>query len=380
MIQTSFDTERMRNAIRLAEKHWNYLHTIPEKAYQEYKTTDYLKKVCTEYPVEFLDLGMETGLAAYLDAGREKTVALRADIDAVPTEHETKHLCGHDGHTATLLGSLHYLCGMKENLPYNILFIFQAAEEPTTGAKTMLEHGLLDKLPDKPFRLFGIHNRPEIDCGDVVLHKGPLMAEKSNLVLEFIGHFGHGSAPQLCIDPIMAAGAFISGIQTIVSRNINPLEPAICALNSVTAGKPDGSAPETALLTGTIRSFSRDVHARMEERVRQLAKSTAEAYECGYRLDLIPMVPAVRNSEEMYQVAFKAAEAALGREHITDCAPCLASEDFAVLGQEIPSFFFWVGSGTPGKANAAWHDPAFRLDPHYLESAIPVLVAAALTV
>ena len=118
----------------------------------------------------------------------------------------------------------------------------------------------------------------------------------------------------------------------------------------------------------------------MENRVRQLAESTAEAYECGCDISIVHAVPAVDNSEEIYRVALRAAEQAVGKEHIVDSRACLASEDFAVFGEEIPSFFYWVGSGTPGKKCASWHDPAFCVDPHYTETAVPVLCASALTV
>ena len=372
------DRELMQEAVRLAEGHRDYLHTVPEMALNEYETTAYIRKMCEGYPVEMIDLGMETGAVCLLDGGHINTVALRADIDAVPTEHGPKHLCGHDAHTATLLGAMHYLCAVKNELPYNVLFIFQPAEEGTRGAKTLLEHGLLDALPERPIRIFGIHNRPEVDCGKVVVHRGPLMSEKSVFTIRFIGKAGHGSLPHKCVDPIVAAGSFICGLQSVVSRNVDPFKPVICALNSVNGGRADNSAPETAELTGNIRSFDHDTHVRVSERVKKLAESTAEAYECKCEADIIPMVPAVNNSRDMYRIALEAAEEAVGSENITDSEPCLASEDFAVYGTEIPSFFYWVGSGIPGKENAPWHDPAFCMDPRYMETAVPVLCASAI--
>lgn len=368
----------MKEAVSLAEGYWNDLHDMPEKAFEEMRTTEYIRKVCAEYPLDIIDIGMQTGLVCYLDAGQSGTVALRTEIDAVPTEHGPVHLCGHDAHMSAMLGAVHYLCAVREALPCNVLFIFQPAEEGTHGAKAMLEHGLLDKIPQRPARIFGIHNRPEVNCGDVVVHKGPLMSEKSVFSVRLTGVAGHGSLPHKCVDPIVAAGTLICSLQTIVSRNIDPFEPVICTINSVYAGMSDNSAPETATLTGYIRSFSHDAHERMTGRLKDLAEGIAVSYECRCDLDITHMVPAVVNSEEMYAVALRAAQAAAGADHIVDSEPSLASEDFAVLGTEIPSFLYWAGSGTPGTDSRPWHDSCFRMDPHYMETAVPLLCASVL--
>ena len=375
-----FDKSIMTEAVNLADKHRKVLHSIPESAFEEHRTTAYIKETCAAYPLKLIDIGMETGAVYYLDAGRDETVALRTDIDALPTEQGPRHLCGHDAHAGTMLGAIHYLCAVRKDLPYNVLFVFQPAEEGTRGAKAMLDHGLLEKVPQRPVRIFGIHNRPEVDCGDVVVHKGPLMSEKNIFRITFKGVPGHGSLPHKCVDPIVAAASFVTGLQTVVSRNADPFEPVICTVNSLTAGAPDIPVPKEAVVTGYFRSFDHETHIRMENRVRQLAESTAEAYECGCDISIVHAVPAVDNSEEMYRMALRAAEQAVGKEHIVDSRACLASEDFAVFGEEIPSFFYWVGSGTPGKKCASWHDPAFCVDPHYTETAVPVLCASALTV
>ena len=374
-----FEKAIMKQSVDLAEKHRKVLHEMPEMALSEFKTTEYIRKVCADYPVELTDIGTETGAVFWLDAGRSETVALRADIDALPTENGPQHLCGHDAHAASLLGAMHYLCGVKDSLPYNVLFVFQPAEEGTQGAVAMMKHGLFDKVPQKPVRIFGIHNRPEVDCGDVVVHRGPLMAEKNIFRITYKGVTAHGSTPHKGVDPIVAAASLVTGIQTIVSKNTDPFEPVICTVNSINAGGPDIASPETALVTGYFRSYDHETHVRMDARLRKLAESIAEAYECECITDIVHAVPAVFNGDEMYEIAFRAAEAAIGRDHIVDSRPCMASEDFAVFGEVIPSFFYWVGSGTPGKKCASWHDPAFCVDPHYTETAVPVLCASVLT-
>lgn len=378
-----FRKDIMKEAVDLAEQYRKVLHETPESAFCEHKTTSFIKNVCKDYPLREISLGMDTGAVYLLDAGRKETVALRADIDAVPTEHGPLHLCGHDHHAASLLGAVHYLCSPEVRsggeLTHNVLFVFQPAEEGTRGARAMLEHGLFEKIPQKPVRMFGIHNRPEVRCGDIVVHKGPLMSEKSVFSVTYTGVAGHGSLPHRCVDPIVAASAFIEGVQTISSRNVDPFHPVICTVNSVRAGEPDIAVPSDAVITGYIRSFNHDTHIRMEERLRRLAGSTAEAYECRFDINIRRMVPAVDNPEELLGIAGRAAEAAAGKEHVTDSAPCLASEDFAVYGREVPAFLYWVGSGSPGRDNAPWHDPAFCVAPHYLETAVPLLCAAAMT-
>ena len=407
----------MNEAVLKAEEHMKFLHEMPEKAFDEHKTTAYIRNVCEDYckepacSLDIVDIGMETGLVCYLDAGRDETTAFRADIDAVPTEQGPKHLCGHDAHTASLLGAMHYLCNAKKDgitvaggddnniegnsLTHNVLFIFQPAEEGTRGAKTMIEHGLFDKAPQKPIRIFGIHNRPEVKVGDVVVHRGALMSEKSIYKVVFKGRPGHGAKPHKCIDPIPAAASFTEAIQTVISRNINPMHPAICTVNSIKAGEPDVPVAETAVITGYVRSFNHDTHSLMEERIRTLAEGTAAEYRCEHEVEIIPMVPAVVNSDEMYDLAYKAAEQALRAaeqaagaeqvagaeqivEHIVDSEPDLASEDFAIYGEIIPSFLYWVGSGEPGKDSPSWHDENFRIAKDYFKTAVPLITACVI--
>lgn len=368
---------KMNESVMLAEEHFIKLHEMPEKAFEESKTTEYIRSICAKYPVEIIDLGIKTGIIAYLDAGASDAVALRADIDAVPTEHGADHLCGHDAHTASLLGAMHYLCSIKDSLKHNIVFVFQPGEEGTRGARTLLNHGLIEKLPMKPECIFGIHNRPEANCGYIIVHKGPLMSHKSIFKINLKGKVGHGSMPHKCVDPIIAAAEIITGIQTIISRNIDPFKPAICTVSSINSGSSESSAPETAVMTGYIRSFDEEIHRRMEERLSLLARDTAEAFECGCDIEITNMVPAVNNSDDMYERAYRAAELAVEEDKIIDSNPSLASEDFAVYGELIPSFFYWVGSGEPGRNNAPWHDNEFKIGKGYFNTAVPLLAASA---
>lgn len=369
--------QELVQAIQTAERLAQELHARPERSFQEYRTTQRILDFCHSCGVELIDLGMPTGVVAFLNRNRAQTVALRADLDAVSTENGAAHLCGHDYHSAALLGAMQYL-SQKPELPYNVAFFFQPAEESTQGAAAMLRSGLLEKLPQTPFRLFGIHNRPELPCGQIAVHVGALMAEKTNFTIRFTGRSGHGGSPHQCVDPLVAAAQFTVGAQSIVSRNVDPLEAAVCAVCSFQCGTAENFAPQTAELTGSIRTLHHPVHERIMERLAALARQTALGYECACDITWQPQVPAVVNSDALYPVARRAAEKAAGTGGVVDTLPCLGSEDFAVLGQSIPSFFYWVGSGEPGKENAAWHSDTFRIADGYLNTAVPLLVYSAM--
>lgn len=366
--------DKYRSSIDFAKKAVLKLHSMPERSFEEKQTTAYLMDLLKDRDLTIIDTGLDTGVTAFLDCKKAETVALRADIDAVSTEDGACHLCGHDYHTASLLGALDYMETHRDELPVNVLFVFQPAEEYTMGVDAMMEKGFMDRLPQRPVRMFGIHNRPEIMLGDVVVHEGALMAFKSDFIVTYEGLTGHGGTPHLCIDPIVASAQFIMGANTIVSRNVDPMRPAVCSICSIHSGTDENFAPDTAVMTGSLRSLDEKTHMRLRERLQKLAEETAEEFECTCKFEFNLEVPAIINTPEMTETARKAAAAAVGEDHIVDSVPNLGSEDFAVFRKEIPSFFYWVGAGVSGEVNHAWHSPEFRLTPEYLEVAVPLLV------
>lgn len=368
----------MLKAIKAAESLAQILFEVPERSFEEYRTTGIIKQFIAERNIRLIDLGMPTGVLAYLDAGRDTTVALRADIDAVDTDEGPRHLCGHNYHAAALLGAADMLTRMGNKLPCNVLFIFQPAEETTNGAKAMLEHGMMNLIPHLPVRLFGIHNRPEIPVGKIAVHRGTLMARKTNFVLTYKGKTGHGGMPHLCRDPITAAAQFINAVQTVVGRSVDPLEAAVFSVCSIHAGTEDNQAPEHAVLTGSARSLDDTIHEILLSRTESIAKATAEGMDVNWRLQWLPQVPAVVNADGITELARKAAALTVGPENITDTLPCLSSEDFAVFGEHMSSFFYWVGSGKQDGTSACWHNPRFKVEPGYLDVAVPLLVNSVL--
>lgn len=368
----------MLQAIKTAESMAQVLFEVPERSFGEYRTTEIIRQFLTERNLRLIDLGMPTGVLGFLDAGRDTTVALRSDIDAVDTEEGPKHLCGHNYHAAALLGAVDMLTRIKDELPCNVLFIFQPAEETTDGAKAMLGHGMMKLIPQQPARLFGIHNRPEIPVGRIAVHRGALMARKTNFILTYTGKTGHGGMPHLCRDPITAAAQFITAAQTVVSRSVDPLEAAVFSVHSIHAGTEDNLAPERAVMTGSARSLDDTVHEILLDRAERIAKATSEAMGVSWQLEWLPQVPAVVNTDGITELARTAAMLTVGAENITDTRPCLGSEDFAVFGEHMPSFFYWVGSGRQDGTSASWHNPSFKVEPGYLDTAVPLLVNSVL--
>ena len=326
------------------------LHRHPELSFQETRTTGILREKLSGLGLELIDLGMDTGTVAMLRGARPgKTVALRADIDAIAqqeADHDgavsqcpgLMHGCGHDFHTVGLYGAARLLAARRDSLAGNVVFLFQPAEEVTQGAQAMIDHGLWDKLPARPDCLFGLHNRPELPAGQIAVMEGPVMAGKSHFTIELRGITGHGGSPHKCTDVIVAGAAVVNALQTVVSRNTDPLDSLVCSVLSIHAGTPDNFVPETLTMTGSIRAHSAQAHRHAEERLRELALGVSAAYGCTAQVAFHPGVPATVNSPAMTALARKAALALVEEDQVVSPAPDMGSEDFAVFGQDVPAF------------------------------------------
>lgn len=379
MNQTIHD-EALCRAVERAEGWVKTLHTTPEHSFCEHQTTAFIRNLCQELGVEPIESGLETGVLAWLGNDCAETIALRADIDAVTFDDAPHHRCGHDYHTASLLGAMAYLKEHQQELRYNVAFIFQCAEENTSGAKALVRQGLWERFPQRPSAVFGIHNRPELPVGTIGVHRGPLMAEKTDFRVVFHGQQGHSSTPEKCIDPILPAAQFALTLPALVSHEISPFDASVCSVYSFHSGTEDNAAPLCATLTGTIRTLRHDTHLQEKVRLTALAESTALAHRCTVEeLSWMHDVPLLDNSASLYPRAYAAAAATVGEENVTDVAPCLGGEDFAVYLQELPGFFFWVGSGKGGDAPVhPWHSDGFAVADGYLNVAVSLLSKLAL--
>jgi hippurate hydrolase len=286
------------------------------------------------------------------------------------------HGCGHDLHTASLLGAAMILSELRDEIP-DVAFIFQPAEEITSGAELMIEHGLFDRI--KPDMLFGIHNVPEIPVGKVGLKLGALMSAKDNFEIRISGVGGHGGLPHKTVDPIVCAAAVINSVQSIVSRNTDPREAAVVSVCSIHAGTPENLITDEVLMTGSIRTLSDGVMEMAKDRLRRIVVSTAEAYGCGAELKFNGGPPALVNGEDAYSAALDAAEKVLGEGSVIDPVPSMGSEDFAVLMKHVPGFFYFLGSGSRTGDNYPWHSGKFRPNEGYLMIAAELYVQSVLS-
>ena len=365
------------------------LHMHPELSGQEYETTKKIRAFFAARPAfEVLPLDVPTGLVVRIcgdEAGPE--IMLRADIDALPqtecfeSPYKSQvpgimHACGHDFHTASLIGAAMILERAKaeSSLKGTVDLLFQPAEEGTTGARKLIDAGLFDLI--RPDACFGVHNWPSVETGKVACHEGPLMSAKRNFEIHIYGSGGHGSMPHLNIDPIVCSGAVIQSLQTIVSRNMSPLDNVVLSINMIQGGSPVNLVVDKVMMKATIRSLSEKALDRAIERVKTIVEMTAGAYECRSEIIWNERIPLVYNSPEMTQMARHIVTAA-GCE-VTDTVPSLASEDFALYRQFAPSFFYWVGSTAKGDAVEELHRPNFHTDDKALIHSAAVYAASVL--
>ncbi len=364
------------------------LHRHPELSGEEYRTTETIRAFLENLPgCRLMDLPVKTGLAARIAGTRPETeIMLRADIDALPQTERTDvpwrsetpgvmHACGHDLHTASLCGAalLMSRAAASGDLGPTVDLVFQPAEEGTTGARAMIDAGLFDRI--RPKACFGLHNWPSVDTGRIVCREGGLMAAKENFDILLYGAGGHGSMPHLNIDPIVCAAAVVQSLQTVISRNTDPLDSAILSINRIEGGSPVNLVVDRVLLKGTIRSLSDAALDRAVGRLKTITAKTAEAYECRSEIRWRERIPAVRNSPAMTALARRCAEET-GCE-VVDAPPSLASEDFALYQAFAPSFFFWLGSRAPGTETRELHTPRFYADDKAIRHGAALLAACA---
>lgn len=376
MTRLTDDELRMLTAFR------HDLHQHPELSGKEWRTSEKIRGFLSAIPAcQLIDLPIETGVVARIPrtpgtSGAPTEVMLRADIDALPQTERVDipwkssvpgamHACGHDLHTTALCGAALLLGRMRREcavLP-TVDLVFQPAEETGTGAQTLIDAGLFDRV--HPEACFGMHSWPSVEVGKVVCREGALMAALRNVEIVVHGAGGHGSMPHLNVDPIVCAAAIVQSLQTVVSRNVDPLVAGLVSINMIEGGSPINRVADQVRMKGTVRSLSDDTLDRMIERVETIVRGTARAYECRSEVVWGRRIPAVWNAPEIMAEA----RACVERSgcSLADAAPTLVGEDFAYYREHVPSFFFWVGSRRAGAEVHELHTPQFFAD----DSAIP---------
>lgn len=325
------------------------LHQIPEIGLEEEKTSAYIIKKLEEYGIEVHKNIAKTGVVGYLKGSiGDKTIAFRADMDALTVDEKTNleyqskhkgmmHACGHDAHMSIVLGLAKLLSMDKDKVRDNIVFLFQPAEEGPGGAEIMIEEGVIEKFHID--QIMGLHVYPEVDEGKIGCKKGPLMAQTGEFDIKVYGQSGHGAIPQKANDAIIIAANLISSYQTIISRNINPIEGAVLTMGKMWGGEIRNVIASEVCLEGTMRAFSEEVYKKMQKRMIEIAKGIETMYNCKVDIIFRDMYPAVNNDANMVENLIDA----VGGENIDFIEPQMIAEDFSYFQKKIPGLFFFLG-------------------------------------
>jgi hippurate hydrolase len=345
------------------------IHAHPEIRYEEHRTAALVAAKLKEFGVDEVVTGIgKTGVVGVIhgrDGGKGKAIGLRADMDALPmTEmaerpHKSTipgkmHACGHDGHTAMLLGAAKVLAETR-NFAGRVVLVFQPAEEGGAGAKAMMEDGLIPRFGLS--EIYGMHNRPGVPVGQFEIAPGPQMACSDRVAIHVTGKGAHGARPHQGIDPVLVGAHIVTGLQSIVARAVDPLKSAVVSITMFHAGETDNVIPQTARLAGTVRTFDPEVQRTVEARIRSIAKGVAEGQGAEAEVIYTPGYPVLVNHAEPAAFCADVAEAVTPGVNAR-ATPVMGGEDFAFFLQEIPGAFIFVGNG----ASAALHHPAYDFD------------------
>ncbi|WP_316184661.1 M20 aminoacylase family protein [Bradyrhizobium sp. SZCCHNRI1003] len=345
------------------------LHAHPEIGFEETRTSGIVAEKLAQWGIEVHRGLGGTGLVGVLKGkgANGKTIGLRADMDALPMEENTIlpwrstipsrfHGCGHDGHTTMLLGTARYLAETR-NFDGTVHFIFQPAEEGLGGARAMIKDGLFEKFPCD--ELYGLHNAPDLNHGEIAILPGPAMAGADFFDIRISGYGAHGAMPERSKDAVVIATTVAQSIQTIVSRNVDPLQAAVVSITQIHAGSAYNVIPGDAWLCGTVRAFSDSVRALIRERMRALCAGVAAAFHCEIDVDIRDTFSVLVNQEEQSKVVEEVARSVVEPSKVvTRSTPKMGSEDFADMLQKIPGAYFWVGHD----GSVPVHNPGYVLD------------------
>ena len=365
------------------------IHKHPELGFEEERTQRLVRHWLTQLGYATRDVAI-TGVVADLRpdlVGRARTVALRADMDCLPMQETTDlpyrsvhdgraHKCGHDGHTAVMLGVAAILARYREQLPGNVRLVFQPAEEGVDGggARRMVAEGVLDQVDE----IYGMHNWPGFPLGELRVRSGPTMAQVHDVEIEVSGVGGHASQPQTTRDPIVAASSLVSSLQSVVSRGLGYDGGAVVSICSFHAGSANNVIPERATLSGTVRSFSEEVSARVLARMDEVCRGAGETFGVGVELHVDAMYPVLVNDRACAEAVAHTGAALLGDQAVSDAGlPIAAAEDFGYFTRKVPGAYFFLGAGV-GAHTPTCHHPDFDFDDRLLPVGVEMFCRLAL--
>jgi hippurate hydrolase len=348
------------------------IHRHPEIGFQEFRTSDLVAQSLSEWGYAVTRGLGGTGVVGQLKRGSgSKRLGLRADMDALPIQEATglphaschagvMHACGHDGHTAMLLAAAKHLA-QKGDFNGTLNLIFQPAEEGLGGAKKMMEDGLFEQFPCDA--IFAMHNMPGQPQGRLLLRDGPTMASSENITITLTGVGGHGAMPHYCADPVVAGSAIVMGLQSIVARNVPPLQTGIITVGAFQAGDANNVIPQTAILKLSVRSLDRDVRQLLNRRICELVEAHAKSYGVQAQVDILGGFPVLVNTKPETDFARQVACELIGDEHVVpQIEPLTGSEDFAFMLEQVPGSYLFIGNGdkaSGGHGACMVHNPNY---------------------
>lgn len=346
------------------------IHMYPEDGFCEFKTSKLVADTLTELGIEVQTGVAKTGVVGLIKGAKPgKTILLRADMDALLLEEKVEvpykskvpgmmHGCGHDGHTAGLLGAAMILNEIKEELCGNVKLCFQPAEERLGGAKPMIEEGVLEN--PKVDACLGGHLWGSLTEGELHVKEGVMMGAPSVFDFTVLGKGGHGAMPHQAIDPVVIMANIITSFQAIVSRYTNPLEPVVLSIGQVHGGDAFNVIPNEIKVEGTVRVLDVETRNRVEKQMNDIIKGACESFGASYEFNFIPIYPPVMNDKDMVAFVKKSAANVLGSENVkTLKVPNMGGEDFSFFGEQVPSTFFFLGIGESEENPAVHHNPYF---------------------
>ncbi|MBV8738677.1 MAG: amidohydrolase [Alphaproteobacteria bacterium] len=368
---------------RIAEFHndlkeWRHdIHAHPELGFEEERTSAFVAQKLAEFGCEvFRGIG-KTGVIGRLRAGNSPlAIGLRADMDALPIEEATNlpyrsqnhgrmHACGHDGHTTMLLGAARYLAETR-NFDGTVHLIFQPAEEGLGGGAAMVADGLFERFPCDA--IFGMHNRPGLAVGKFQIRTGPMMAGGAYFDIAITGRGAHGARPESGVDPVITASHIAIALQTIVSRNVRPIDTAVVSVTQVHAGEAYNVIPERAVMRGTVRCFSRETMTMIEHNMRRIATGVAGGFGATAELDFRPIFPPLVNDETEARFIADVAAELVGEDNINRAGGLvMASEDFSYMLEQRPGAYIQIGNGE-GEGGCEVHNPGYDFN----DAALPL--------
>jgi len=363
----------------------HHLHANPELSYQEFETSKFVQQRLDEFGIPF-EIKANTGVVGLIkgrDPGK-KTIALRADMDALPIKEENNveykskregimHACGHDVHTTCLLGAAKILNELKDQWEGSIKLIFQPGEERNPGgASIMIKEGVLEN--PRPQAIFGLHVNPQLEVGKLSFRSGQVMASADELYFTIKGKGGHAASPQTCIDPILIASHLIISLQQVISRNRNPFDPSVLSITAINGGTTTNVIPDQVKLMGTFRAMDEGWRKKAHELIERITKESVHSMGGEVDLHIDKGYPAVYNNEPLHEKAKLLAKQFMGPENVEETEIRMGAEDFGYYSQLIPGCFYRLGTGNQQKGiKAGVHTPHFNIDENAIEIGIGMM-------